>query len=329
MSTLIAGLKAPLTFQATYQTLVWGGNKIRALRGDEVPAGPIGESWDIADQERGMSVVAAGPLKGMTLRELVQQAGSELVGPVYDGGDFPLLIKLIDANDRLSVQVHPDDALAQELGVGQRGKTECWYLIGDGGELYQGTAPGVDRAAFAAAIADDTVAATVNRYETVDGDFYFMPARTVHALGKNCLLYEIQQSCDCTFRVYDWGRMGLDGKPRALHIEESLATIDFASNEHGPVTTQVESLPGGGSERQLAHCAYFSVSERRGAKICGGSKESCSIVIGLAGSGTLSTAGGSVAISPYRSYVVPAVAGAWEAIAATSDDLQVLVAHPR
>ena len=292
---------------------MWGGEKIRGLRGEEVPTGPIGESWDIADQDRGMSVVAEGALQGKTLRELVEIAGTELVGTSHDGGDFPLLIKLIDANDRLSVQVHPDDALAQKLGVGQRGKTECWYMIGDGGELYQGTAPGVDRAAFAKAIEDDTVAETVNRFETNDGDFFFMPARTVHALGKDCLLYEIQQSCDCTFRVYDWGRMGLDGKPRELHVEQLPETMDYAQGNNGPVPTSPAELADGGTERQLVTCPYFDVAERAGTTITGGSTESCSVVICLEGTGTLSTAGGSIAMEPYRSYLVPAVAGAWRA----------------
>lgn len=117
------------------------------------------------------------------------------------GGRLPLLIKLMDASDRLSVQVHPDDGMAMELGVGPRGKTECWLVLKDGGELFLGTRPGVDRAAFEAACSAGHVAEILNRFETKHGDFFFVPARTVHALGKGCLVYEIQQTCDVTFRV--------------------------------------------------------------------------------------------------------------------------------
>lgn len=323
-------LQAPLTFTPVYQTLVWGGNRIKQLRGDEVPDGPIGEAWDIADQDRGMSVVASGPLQGTTLRDIVQQEPEALIGTCHDGGDFPLLIKLIDANDRLSVQVHPDDELAQELGVGNRGKTECWYLMGEGGELYQGTAPGVDRDEFARAIQEDRVAETINSFQTHDGDFFFMPARTVHALGTGCLLFEIQQSCDVTFRVYDWGRVGLDGKPRQLHIDESLQTIDFSEGDFGPTATETVTLPDGGTQRDLVTCPYFSVSQRTGTSISGGSDdgEHCTIVICLAGEGNLGTNGGSVPLIPNRTFLVPAAAGDWQATA-TTGELQLLIAHPR
>ncbi|MFW5751224.1 MAG: type I phosphomannose isomerase catalytic subunit, partial [Planctomycetota bacterium] len=226
------GLRHPIRFAPVYQQLVWGGRRM-ALYRDDLPRGDIGESWEISQQPRGISKVAEGPLAGMGLDALMAANGRALVGSSYDGGDFPLLIKLIDARDRLSVQVHPDDAIAQRLGVGQRGKTECWYLLGDGGELFQGTPPGVDRETFAQALERQELEGCLNRFETRDGDFFFMPARTVHALGRGCLLFEIQQSCDCTFRVYDWGRTGLDGKPRPLHVEESLRTIDFGSQVHG------------------------------------------------------------------------------------------------
>lgn len=134
-------LALPLTFKPVYHTLVWGGRAMAQWRAD-LPTGPIGESWDLADHARGMSVVAEGALTGTTLQELTRQHGTALIGDSWDGGEFPLLIKLIDANDRLSVQVHPDDALARQLGLGQRGKTECWLMLNDGGELFVGTQPG-------------------------------------------------------------------------------------------------------------------------------------------------------------------------------------------
>jgi len=322
-------LVAPLRFAPVYQNVVWGGRSLERWR-DDLPEGPVGESWEIAQQQRGMSVVAEGPLAGSDLETLMREAGRELVGACYDGGgEFPLLIKIIDAADRLSVQVHPDDELAQELGVGRRGKTECWFIVGDGGELFQGTRPGVDRERFARAIEDDTVAECLNRFETRDGDFFFMPARTVHALGTGTLLFEIQQSCDVTFRVYDWGRVGMDGEPRPLHVEESLRCIDFADRGWGPVQADFEDHPGGGRFRHLVECPYFAVEERRGVRCAGGGEDACSIVMCVDGEGRIDTDGGQLDIAPMRSYLVPAAAGDWCATGLDKGELRLVVARPR
>ncbi len=309
---MTAALALPLTFTPVYHTLVWGGRAMAQWRSD-LPAGPIGESWDLADHPRGMSVVAEGALRGTTLHDVTRLHGRELIGDTWDGGEFPLLIKLIDANDRLSVQVHPDDLLARQSGIGKRGKTECWLMINDGGELFVGTQPGVTKDSFDAARATGQVASTLNRYIAKDGDFFFLAARTVHALGKGCLLYEVQQTCDTTFRVDDWGRVGLDGKPRQLHVAESLATIDFTASTVQPVESHEVDHPAGGTIRRLAECAYFSVEERRGHQLLGGGNGRCSIITCLDGSGTLSTAAGAVALKPMQTSVVPAAAGAWSA----------------
>jgi mannose-6-phosphate isomerase len=321
-------LALPLTFVPVYQTLVWGGRRMAQWRSD-LPEGPIGESWDLSDHPRGMSVVADGALAGRTLHDLTREHGATLVGPSYAGGDFPLLVKLIDANDRLSVQVHPDDALALALGVGPRGKTECWLMLGDGGEVFVGTRPGCTRESFAAARAAGTLSAQLNRFVARDGDCFFLPARTVHALGKGCLIYEVQQTCDATFRVDDWGRVGLDGKPRPLHIAESLATIDFAaSTPRGPVQARTFTHPAGGSARRLADCPYFTLEERRAGRTGGGGDGACSIVVCLDGAGTLATAAGAVPLQPMRTCLVPASAGAWTARADHLGSLRLLVAQP-
>ena len=175
-------LALPLAFIPVYHSIVWGGRAMAEWRND-LPAGPIGESWDLTDHPRGMSVVAGGALAGRSLRQLTADHGRDLIGETWTGGDFPLLVKLIDANDRLSVQVHPDDALARSLGVGQRGKTECWLMIKDGGELFVGTKSGIDRPAFESALAAGRVGDTLERFVAHDGDFFFLAARTVHALG--------------------------------------------------------------------------------------------------------------------------------------------------
>jgi mannose-6-phosphate isomerase len=328
-------LALPLTFTPVYHTLVWGGRAMASWRTD-LPAGPIGESWDLADHPRGMSVVASGPLAGKSLHELTQDHGKALIGETWDGGDFPLLVKLIDANDRLSIQVHPDDALAQSLGVGKRGKTECWLMVNDGGELFVGTRPGITRDDFEAARAVGQVADTLNRFIAKDGDFFFLNARTVHALGRGCLLYEVQQTCDVTFRVDDWGRVGLDGKPRPLHIAESLATIDFHAASEQPIKAPEVAHPAGGTVRHLVDCPYFTVEERRGQHVLGSGNGRCTLITCLDGQGSLSTAAGAIPLVPMRTYLIPAAAGSWSATAAADDHgslksqlgLRLLAAQP-
>lgn len=335
-ATEAPALDAPLSFAPTYQVLVWGGRRMEAYRRD-LPEGPVGESWDLADQDRGMSVVKQGPWAGTSLRTLTAEHGQALVGDEFPGGSFPLLVKLIDAADRLSVQVHPDDALAQKMGLGSNGKTECWLLVGDGGELFQGTRAGVDRTAFEAALQAGRVDETLNRFETRAGDFFFLEARTVHALGRGCLLYEVQQSSDITFRVWDWGRVGLDGKPRPLHVNESLETIDFSRHQFGPVRPNFEADPAGGQTRTLADCQYFMVQER---KLEGGAPSTsfvpqgprvCSIVTCLEGRGELRCRGGAVRIEPMQTVLVPAAAGGWTAVvdAGNAAALALLHAVPR
>lgn len=329
--TALHALDVPLRFSPKYQVLVWGGRRMADHR-DDLPEGPVGESWDLADQERGMSVVKDGPWRGTSLRTLTTEHGRALVGDDFKGGPFPLLVKLIDAADRLSVQVHPDDALAQKMGLGQNGKTECWLLVGDGGELFQGTRPGIDRAAFEAALAAGKVDETLNRFETKAGDFFFLQARTVHALGRGCLLYEVQQTSDITFRVWDWKRVGLDGKPRPLHVAESLETIDFGRGDFGPARPEWAALEGGGRARTLADCAYFTVEERvvegqDATSYAPTDKAVCSIVTCLAGSGELHTRGGRVSLAPMQTVLVPAEARGWSA-RANGNELKLLHARP-
>lgn len=315
-----------------YQVLVWGGRRMQAFR-DDLPDGPVGESWDLADHERGMSVIAEGPLAGATLREVVARYGPDLVGDGFSGGPFPLLVKLIDAADRLSVQVHPDDALARTLGLGDNGKTECWLMVGDGGELFQGTRPGVTRQAFEGALAEGRVAETLNRFDCRAGDFFFLEARTVHALGAGCLLYEVQQTSDITFRVWDWGRVGFDGKPRPMHVKESLETIDFSRSGFGPLRPQARAHPDGGQVRMLADCAYFKVEERiiePGSRARHEPERApvCAVLSCLAGGGTVFTDEGAAKISAMRTVLIPAVAGGFR-VEADAGGMRLLHATPK
>ena len=219
----------PLTFQPIFKERVWGGRKLEELYRKLLPAGvPIGESWEISDRPGDVSVIANGPLAGKDLHWLMQNHGEEVLGEAKArAGCFPLLVKLLDARDKLSLQVHPPAPKAAQLGG--EPKTEMWYIADaePGAELFVGLKRGVTRQAFEQQVAAGTVADCFHRVSVGPGDAMFLPSGRVHAIGAGLVIFEIQQNSDTTYRVFDWNRVGLDGKPRQLHVAESLASIDF------------------------------------------------------------------------------------------------------
>ena len=220
----------PLTFEPIFKERVWGGRSLERLYQKALPAGvPIGESWEITDRPEGVSRIANGPLAGRDLRWLMENHAKELLGGAAPAGQgrFPLLIKILDAREKLSLQVHPPAPVAARLGG--EPKTEMWYVAeaGPGAELYAGLKPGVSREAFEEGVRQGTVAECLHRRFVQAGDALFLPSGRVHAIGAGLVIFEVQQNSDTTYRVFDWNRVGLDGKPRALHIQESLASIDF------------------------------------------------------------------------------------------------------
>jgi mannose-6-phosphate isomerase len=223
----------PLTFRPILKERVWGGRKLESLYHKTLPSRvPIGESWEISDHESDVSVIANGPLAGKNLHWLVENHRSELLGDVKpQAGHFPLLIKILDAQEKLSLQVHPPSEKAAKLGG--EPKTEMWYIAeaAPGAELYVGLKRGVTREEFERKIKDGTVAECFHRIAVKAGDAMFLPSGRVHAIGAGLVIFEIQQNSDTTYRVFDWNRLGLDGKPRALHIADSLASINFADFE--------------------------------------------------------------------------------------------------
>jgi mannose-6-phosphate isomerase len=223
----------PLTFHPIFKSRVWGGRNLERLYGKKLPPGePIGESWEITDRPGDVSVIANGPLAGKDLRWLVENHRDELLGDAkLLGGRFPLLIKLLDAQEKLSLQVHPPASKAAELGG--EPKTEMWYIAhaAPGAELYVGLKRGVTRAVFEKKIQAGTVADCFHHIPVKAGDAMFLPSGRVHAIGAGLVIFEIQQNSDTTYRVFDWNRVGLDGKPRELHVPQSLASIDFADFE--------------------------------------------------------------------------------------------------
>ena len=239
----------PFTFHPLFKERVWGGRRLAALYGKDLPPGvPIGESWEISDRPDDESVIANGPLAGRSLRWLMESHGPELLGaasPARDGR-FPILCKILDAREMLSLQVHPPAHKAREL----RGdpKTEMWHIVdaAPGAELFVGLKRGVTREMFEARIASGEVAGCFHRIPVSRGDTMFLPSGRVHAIGAGLVIFEIQQNSDTTYRVFDWNRKGLDGKPRELHIAESLASIDFEDVEPGLVEAGGYGPPEGG-----------------------------------------------------------------------------------
>jgi len=242
----------PLSFRPLFMERVWGGDRLAAMPGKHPPGGvPIGESWELVDRPDAQSVVARGPLIGTTLHELWTVFRKDIFGAgVPDSPRFPLLAKILDAREKLSVQVHPPAAKAAEL-KGEP-KSEMWYLLdaAEGSELFAGFRRGTTRADFEQALGEGRVAELLHRVPVRAGDAMFIPSGRCHAIGAGCFVVEIQQNSDTTYRVFDWNRTGLDGKPRALHLAESLASIDFA--DHEPALAQ----PAG---ETIVSCPEFHV----------------------------------------------------------------------
>ncbi len=220
----------PLFFDSVYKERVWGGNQLQNLYQRSVPYKHTGESWDIACHPNGVSKIVHGPLKGMTLQELFEKDPKALLGQELGHlKKFPLLIKLLDAQDKLSVQVHPQDEYAKIHEQGELGKCEMWYVLSapQKATLVAGLKEGTTKEKFEKAIQQGKVESYLTRIPVQAGDIINIPAGLVHAIEENIVIAEIQQNSDTVYRVYDWNRVGLDGQPRELHVKKALDVIDF------------------------------------------------------------------------------------------------------
>jgi mannose-6-phosphate isomerase len=231
----------PLVFHPGFKERIWGGRELEKLFGKKLPAGkPIGESWEISDRPGDESIIANGKLAGETLHQLMEKFPREILGHARPaaGNRFPILCKILDARDKLSLQVHPSAHKAAEL-KGEP-KTEMWFIADavPGAELYVGLKRGMTRAEFEKRISDGSVAECFHRVSVRAGDTMFLPSGRVHAIGVGLVIFEIQQNSDTTYRVFDWNRVGLDGKPRELHVPQSLASINF--NDFEPPLVQTK-----------------------------------------------------------------------------------------
>ncbi len=216
----------PLKLTPAVKEIIWGGDKLKRAYGKSAPFDKLAESWELTVRDDGMNVIENGEYAGKTLGEYIDEAGYGVIGEGYNGDRFPLLIKFIDACDRLSIQVHPSDEYSLK-NEGEFGKTEVWYIVeaDEGAELVYGLSEDYTKEAFDKAVAENSVEALLHRVKVKAGDVYFIPSGLVHAIGSGILICEIQQNSNVTYRVYDYGRLGKDGKPRETHVEKAKDVI--------------------------------------------------------------------------------------------------------
>jgi mannose-6-phosphate isomerase len=247
----------PFTFEPLFKRYLWGGRRLESVLGKPIGEGDdYAESWEIADHASGQSIVANGPLAGVSLHELVVARGQELLGRHHPQPRFPLIFKFLDCQRDLSVQVHPSDAAAALLVPPDLGKTEAWVILDaqPGSRVYAGLKAGCNRTLLAEAIRCGRTEDCLQWFEPRPGDCVFIPAGTVHALGAGLLVAEIQQASDTTYRLYDWGRVDAQGKPRVLHIDQGLAAIDFSAGQIELQSPQKTNQP---HVERLARCEKF------------------------------------------------------------------------
>jgi mannose-6-phosphate isomerase len=250
----------PLKFRPILKHRIWGGQKLREL-GKEIAEGEkIGESWELADLAEDKSVISNGELAGQTLISVIQKYPKEITGDEQFTGAFPLLIKFLDAQDILSVQVHPDEQACERMGKGEP-KTECWYIIASepGAVIYKGLRKGVTKQQFAEAIHEGDVAELLEEVSVEAGQCHFLPAGTAHSIGAGLLIAEIQTPSDTTYRVFDFNRVDDTGKARALHIEEALESIHFEMGSEELLVTTIG---------RLVDCEYFKIDKGHQSENC-------------------------------------------------------------
>jgi mannose-6-phosphate isomerase len=304
-----------LRFEPIYQYRLWGGRHLSDLLSAPLPGGgPIGEAWILSDRDDHQSQVANGPLKGQTIGELMEQFRGQLMGKLAQRSRrFPLLLKFLDAQKMLSVQVHPSDAHPDLLPPGETGKTEAWVVIeaNKGSRVYAGLKPGTTADDLRQSLADGTIMDHLVNIVPKPGDAVFIPAGTVHSLGNGAVVFEVQQNSDVTFRLYDWGHVdSKTGQPRPLQVDHALASIDFAENTSGLVTPFVVTTTPVERER-LFDCDHFLLWRLRGeSSFSVGAAEMPRVLICIEGSGWLEGDGTAYSVDKGQVWLLPAVAGA-------------------
>lgn len=299
----------PLLLKGVVKDYLWGGTRLKTEFGFETDAEKAAEAWVFSCHKDGTSIVRNGEFAGSTLSAVIKKWGKSALGKNAERFEyFPLLIKLIDAKDRLSVQVHPDDAYALK-NEGEYGKTEMWYVVDaeEDAQLIYGFNQTISKSEFTRRIKDNTLTEVCNYVPVKKGDVFFISAGTLHAIGKGILIAEIQQNSNATYRVSDYGRIGADGKPRPLHIDKALAVTNTAepSEPYGDVGEK--TLYPFGVVRTLAECDMFTaelISLNGNAGMC--ENDSFLSLLVLEGSAVLSYPEGTISLKKGDSVFVPA-----------------------
>ncbi len=307
----------PLALTSFFKTVIWGGRKLetvfhRALPDDH---SPVGEAWEICERREFSSPVLNGPLKGRTLGSLMEEFGSALLGSHVRGTRFPLLVKILDARARLSLQVHPDEAACARLGGGAEPKTEMWYVIGadPGAKIVAGVAPDATPESFWPHVDSADIEKQLHVYEAQAGDTFFIRAGCVHAIGGGNLILEVQQNSDTTYRISDWGRTGADGKPRALHVDQARECVNFAMREE-PLVSRRRDADG---VVPLVRCPFFQADEitfSRPLDMASPDGLSFHLISSVSGALTLSCGDVKLPVAPGSTILIPASCGGYTLI---------------
>ena len=311
----------PIKLNPVFKEIIWGGNRLKREYNKKSDLNNIAESWELTVRQDGMNTIQGGDFDGITMEEYIKANGDKVVSSVQQPF-FPLLIKFIDAEDNLSVQVHPDDEYGLK-NANSLGKTEMWYIIDakPGAQLVYGLKEGVSNEEFAQAIKDGKVEEKLNYVNVKKGDVFFIPSGLVHAIGSGILLAEIQQNSNITYRVYDYNRIGKDGKPRDLHVNDALNVI---VNRTQAEIEKIQFSRNAKTEYTLASCEYFTVEKHN---ICADSynsytnDESFASLLCLDGNGVILYNNEEFLVSKGDSYFIPAGIGEFK----VSGNLEIIV----
>jgi mannose-6-phosphate isomerase len=318
----------PLRFEPFLRPMVWGGRRLASALGKPLPdAQNYGESWEVSDHASHPSIVAEGPQAGLSLRQLLSQQPADLLGAAASTTAFPWLVKFLDIEDWLSVQVHPDEQAVKTLWPGEGSKTEAWFVLeaAPGSRVYAGLREGVDAQTLRAALQKGTVADCLHSFEPKPGDCIFLPSGTVHAGGGGILLAEVQQTSDATFRLFDWNRRDAQGKSRTLHMDEALAAIHWDYGPVQPIAVPAFSDPVSASvHKELVRCPFFQLDYLRQVNVYPlRDAGRLQVLIVLRGQGWLQTEAAENPIAAGQVWVLPAALE--QAVLVPDSDLHALL----
>jgi mannose-6-phosphate isomerase len=319
---------SPLALEPKLSSAIWGGSALTERYGKHGdPAVPLGESWECYDA----NAVVAGPFAGITLARLRADLGAALMGPLDAAARFPILTKIIDAHESLSVQVHPDDAYAQRVEHQPNGKTECWYILEavPGAELVLGWNRDTDRAEYERRVADGSLGDLLRRVPVKAGDAFYLPAGTLHAIGAGIVLFETQQTSDITYRIFDWNRVDAQGNGRELHTAKAADVLDFRESFADAVHQLTFS--DGGLERTVCIADVRFTVERLGIGETGASLDLAGLpatLTALERPVVIAVGGEESTVAPYGTVVLPAALGRVGLAPHTAGTTEALLATP-